>query len=182
MENSGTIIYAHWSLQKYRKEEKVTFKYSFAVLPLYVHIDSVKDALSAERVYDIHCITFGSRPSALVTWWIGKSQLLDHSSQVCMILDRSLFYKYHHIRMSCCSAVQAGTKDTSRTLKAWNFHVLKNHKNWEGNTLSLSIKIEWSGAFSVFVIFKSESFLGLRAQKYLPLQQGNHIRMMISTK
>ena len=54
-----------------------------SVLPLYVHIDSAKDPLSAERVYDIHCITFGSRPSALVTWWIGTSQLLDHSSQVC---------------------------------------------------------------------------------------------------
>ena len=55
---------------------------SFSVLPLYVHIDSVKEPLSAERVYDIHCISFGSRPSALVTWWSGMTQLLDHSSQV----------------------------------------------------------------------------------------------------
>ena len=54
----------------------------FSVLPLYVHIDSVKEPLSAERVYDIHCISFGSRPSALVTWWSGMTQLLDHSSQV----------------------------------------------------------------------------------------------------
>ena len=52
------------------------------VLPLYVHITSEQSPLSAERVYDLHCVTFGSRPPALVTWWIGNTQLLDHSSQV----------------------------------------------------------------------------------------------------
>ncbi len=59
----------------------VCFVY-FSVLPLYVHIKSEKKTLSAEAVYDIHCVTFGSRPSALVTWWLGPNQLLDHSSQV----------------------------------------------------------------------------------------------------
>ena len=52
------------------------------MLPLYVHIKTARDALSAERVYDVHCTTYGSRPSALVTWWLGTTQLLDHSSQV----------------------------------------------------------------------------------------------------
>ena len=56
--------------------------FSFSVLPLYVHIKTIRNALSAERVYDIHCVTYGSRPSALVTWWLGTTQLLDHSSQV----------------------------------------------------------------------------------------------------
>ena len=55
------------------------------VLPLYVHITSEQSPLSAERVYDLHCVTFGSRPPALVTWWIGNTQLLDHSSQVYSI-------------------------------------------------------------------------------------------------
>ena len=53
-----------------------------SVLPLFVHIKTARSALSAERVYDIHCITFGSRPSALVTWWLGNTQLLDHSTSV----------------------------------------------------------------------------------------------------
>ena len=53
-----------------------------AVLPLFVHIKTARAALSAERVYDIHCITFGSRPSALVSWWLGNTQLLDHSTSV----------------------------------------------------------------------------------------------------
>ena len=52
------------------------------VLPLSVKITSEQRPLSADRVYDIHCVTFGSRPSALVTWWLGSIQLLDHSSQV----------------------------------------------------------------------------------------------------
>ena len=52
------------------------------MLPLYVHIKTAREALSAERVYDVHCTTYGSRPSALVTWWLGTTQLLDHSSQV----------------------------------------------------------------------------------------------------
>ena len=58
------------------------FSLFFSVLPMYIHIKTVRNALSAERVYDIHCITYGSRPSALVTWWLGTTQLLDHSSQV----------------------------------------------------------------------------------------------------
>ena len=53
-----------------------------SVLPLFVHIKTARSALSAERVYDIHCITFGSRPSALVSWWLGNTQLLDHSTSV----------------------------------------------------------------------------------------------------
>ena len=56
--------------------------FSVSVLPLYVHITSERDPLSADRVYDLHCTTFGSRPSALTTWWLGKSQLLDHSNEV----------------------------------------------------------------------------------------------------
>jgi len=54
------------------------------VLPLFVHItsDLAGSALSADRVYDVHCVTFGSRPPALVTWWLGSNQLLDHSSEV----------------------------------------------------------------------------------------------------
>ena len=53
-----------------------------SVLPLFVHIKTARAALSAERVYDIHCVTFGSRPSALVSWWLGSTQLLDHSTSV----------------------------------------------------------------------------------------------------
>jgi hypothetical protein len=52
------------------------------VLPLLVHITTTQTALSAERVYDIHCLTFGSRPSAMVSWWMGNTQLLDHSTEV----------------------------------------------------------------------------------------------------
>lgn len=52
------------------------------VLPLHVSITSPKTSLSAEKVYDVHCLTYGSRPSALVSWWLGNNQLLDHSTQV----------------------------------------------------------------------------------------------------
>ena len=58
-----------------------------AVLPLYVHITTPRSALSAERVYDLHCLTYGSRPAALVSWWLGNTQLLDHSTQVLIIND-----------------------------------------------------------------------------------------------
>jgi len=61
---------------------RATVNLQMNLLPLYVHITSERDALSAERVYDLHCTTFGSRPSALVTWWLGQNQLLDHSSEV----------------------------------------------------------------------------------------------------
>ena len=57
-----------------------------SVLPLFVHIKSDRESLSAEHVYDIHCITYGSRPPSLITWWLGTIQLLDHSSQVRHLL------------------------------------------------------------------------------------------------
>lgn len=61
----------------------MTLKCAFvSVLPLLVSITSEQTALSADRVYDIHCLTFGSRPKALVTWWLGLDQLLDHNSTV----------------------------------------------------------------------------------------------------
>ncbi len=71
-----------------------------------MHITSDRTAaLSAERVYDVHCVAFGSRPAALVSWWLGggiggiggigggggggggdmgvpgEQQLLDHSTE-----------------------------------------------------------------------------------------------------
>jgi hypothetical protein len=57
-----------------------------SVLPLHVQLTSERVTLSAERVYDVHCVAFGSRPAALVTWWLGNTQLLDHSTQVCNLL------------------------------------------------------------------------------------------------
>ena len=75
----------------------------FAVLPLFVHITSERNALSADRVYDLHCSTFGSRPSALVTWWLGTTQLLDHSSQVKIMLvyHTRLYFMGHHSFDNC---------------------------------------------------------------------------------
>ena len=66
------------------------------MLPLYVHIKTARDALSAERVYDVHCTTYGSRPSALVTWWLGTTQLLDHSSQVYARHTETKPLKWYH--------------------------------------------------------------------------------------
>ncbi|XP_071745954.1 nephrin isoform X2 [Lepeophtheirus salmonis] len=60
---------------------KVTRILRMNLLPLHVHISSQRIALSAGSVYDIHCKTFGSRPSSHVTWWLGNVRLLDESSK-----------------------------------------------------------------------------------------------------
>ena len=49
------------------------------------------------QVYDLHCSTFGSRPSALVTWWLGKTQLLDHSSEVRTFIILQKYYKESYL-------------------------------------------------------------------------------------
>ncbi|KAF7998196.1 hypothetical protein HCN44_009594 [Aphidius gifuensis] len=45
--------------------------------PLYVKIIGQNKALSADKRYDIVCVTYGSRPPALVTWWRDDERLID---------------------------------------------------------------------------------------------------------
>lgn len=45
--------------------------------PLNVHITSLQRPLSAGRRVILKCQSFGSRPPALITWWIGSRQLLN---------------------------------------------------------------------------------------------------------
>ena len=78
----GIKVTTGYNFQGHVCDEFIFILFFFTVLPLYVHIKTEKKTLSADTVYDIHCTTFGSRPAALVTWWLGATQLLDHSSQV----------------------------------------------------------------------------------------------------
>ena len=83
------------------------FFVSSPVLPLYVHIPSERNSLSAERVYDLHCTTFGSRPSALVTWWLGSTQLLDHSNEVSVNYPRKTINLWSFFKEKPSSTLRA---------------------------------------------------------------------------
>ncbi|XP_065338452.1 nephrin-like isoform X2 [Cloeon dipterum] len=44
--------------------------------PLTVHINKKPNPLKAEQKYEVSCTSAGSRPSAVITWYKGKKQLL----------------------------------------------------------------------------------------------------------
>lgn len=45
------------------------------VKPLVVNITSKRPHLSALRTYEIECLSSGSRPEAVITWWKGTHQV-----------------------------------------------------------------------------------------------------------
>jgi hypothetical protein len=47
----------------------------YSVKPIYVNILNSSLTLVADRKYEIHCLTSGSRPDAIITWWKGKKSL-----------------------------------------------------------------------------------------------------------
>lgn len=62
-----TVIFTYFS----------RLSFSFLVKPLNVHITSLQRPLSAGRKVMLKCQSFGSKPPALLTWWIGSRQLLN---------------------------------------------------------------------------------------------------------
>lgn len=47
----------------------------FTVKPLTVNIINPPSPLVADRRYEVHCESSGSRPNAIITWYKGKRQL-----------------------------------------------------------------------------------------------------------
>jgi hypothetical protein len=45
------------------------------VKPIYTNILNSSLTLVADRKYEIHCVTSGSRPDAIITWYKGKKSL-----------------------------------------------------------------------------------------------------------
>lgn len=53
----------------------VSFSIINAVKPISVNILNSSLTLVADRKYEIHCVTSGSRPDAIITWFKGKKSL-----------------------------------------------------------------------------------------------------------
>jgi hypothetical protein len=49
--------------------------FTLTVKPISVNIDNSSLTLVADRKYEIHCVTSGSRPDAIITWYKGKKAL-----------------------------------------------------------------------------------------------------------
>ncbi len=65
------------------------FFLSLTVRPLEVRILSSRQPMSANKKYELTCQTFGSRPSATVTWW--KDGVLMRRSQETVNLHPQFF-------------------------------------------------------------------------------------------
>lgn len=77
------------------------------VKPVAVHILTKQKFLSAEKTFDVECRSSGSRPEAVVTWWMGTQQIKRLAKHVSLDLrffnlpvTRSINQHY-----SCSSAV-----------------------------------------------------------------------------
>lgn len=51
------------------------FRFIHLVRPLSTQIQNRLPYISAGKTIEVECKTFGSRPNAEITWWIGKKQL-----------------------------------------------------------------------------------------------------------
>lgn len=47
----------------------------FAVRPLSVEILSSNQPFSADRKFEIPCVTYGSRPPARISWWMDNMEV-----------------------------------------------------------------------------------------------------------
>jgi len=63
-------------------------RFIVAVKPLVVNITSKRSHLSALRTYEIECLSSGSRPEAVITWWKGTHQVKHMARNVSMSSSR----------------------------------------------------------------------------------------------
>lgn len=48
---------------------------SYTVKPVAVHILTKEKFVSVDKAYDVECKSSGSRPEAVMTWWMGTRQI-----------------------------------------------------------------------------------------------------------
>ena len=72
----------------------------FAVPPQSVSILSKREPLSAGKQYWLECRSFGSRPSAVITWWKGDKFMGKMESKVRQNLSRNFPYSIQELRFS----------------------------------------------------------------------------------
>lgn len=58
------------------------FAFPHTVAPLWVHLLSSRDPLSAGMAYQVVCQAAGARPSANITWRLGSTILTTHVDKV----------------------------------------------------------------------------------------------------
>lgn len=54
---------------------KLWFSFVITVKPTAVHILTKEKFVSADKQYDIECVSTGSKPSAILTWYRGNKPL-----------------------------------------------------------------------------------------------------------
>ena len=59
--------------------------FSFTVKPLRVDILTKEPRFIADKKYAVECRTHGSRPDALITWWIGNKQIFNKTRLVSLL-------------------------------------------------------------------------------------------------
>lgn len=71
------------------------------VRPLQTTITTMDNFLLAERRYDIECITVGSRPPAVITWWKNSRQI----NQLPTIVSNLLKLDYVFVKLTEISMI-----------------------------------------------------------------------------
>ena len=56
--------------------------FHLSVLPLHVSITSQREPLVSDEMSDIFCLSFGSRPSPSISWWLDGTALKHHEQKV----------------------------------------------------------------------------------------------------
>jgi hypothetical protein len=58
--------------------------FSVSVMPLQVSIQGRVEPLSANQTARVRCLSWGSRPPARLSWWLGADRLPDSLSKVSL--------------------------------------------------------------------------------------------------
>lgn len=80
----------------------------FAVKPVAVHILTKEKFVSADKHYDVECKSSGSRPEAVITWWMGMRQIKRLAKSVRVLVS---------IRRSMCPIIPSSYSSISLSLK-----------------------------------------------------------------
>lgn len=84
------------NLKKKKNYKIPQFKYQtvdYSVKPREVNITDKKRHLSALQTYEIDCVTAGSKPEAIITWWKGSHQV-KHMAKKVNLLFVVFFFIY----------------------------------------------------------------------------------------
>jgi hypothetical protein len=91
--STGSIGMMRYPVFNWQYARSICFFFHFAVRPNQVEILGLNRPYSAGKPYKISCQSSGSRPPAVISWWLGGRQLIADDETVSITIIRVPLFK-----------------------------------------------------------------------------------------